>query len=104
VDYNRDIRPILADACFACHGPDEAHRKAKLRLDTRGGLLGALRSGGHAIVPGKPQQSEAWSRITSEDAEAVMPPPKSGKTLNPQQKELLRRWIEQGAAWSTHWA
>ncbi len=104
VDYNRDIRPILADACFSCHGPDENHRKARLRLDTRDGLLGPVRSGGRAVVPGRPDQSEVWARIRSDDPPTIMPPAKSGKTLQPHQKDLLRRWIEQGAAWSSHWA
>ena len=104
IDYNRDIRPILADACFSCHGPDEKHRKAKLRLDSREGLLGEARSGNRIIVPGKPEQSELWARVSSDDASTVMPPGKSGKTLKAEQKELLRRWIEQGAAWSSHWA
>src|SRR6516164_6387813 len=95
VDYNRDVRPILADACFSCHGPDEKQRKAKLRLDTREGLLGALRDGGHAVVPGKLNQSELWARVSSSEPDGLMPPVKSGKSLKPQQKELLKRWIEQ---------
>ncbi len=104
VDYNREVRPILADNCFSCHGPDDKQRKATLRLDTRDGLLGQLRDGGHAVVAGKLDQSELWARISSADASTVMPPAKSGKTLQPRQKELLRRWIEEGAVWSTHWA
>jgi len=97
VDYNRDIRPLLSDNCFSCHGPDEKKRKAKLRLDTREGML-------RTVVPGKPGESELLERIQSEDPETIMPPPASGKTLKPQQKELLKRWIEQGAKWSNHWA
>jgi Protein of unknown function (DUF1553)/Protein of unknown function (DUF1549)/Planctomycete cytochrome C len=97
IDYNRDIRPLLSDTCFNCHGPDEKKRKAKLRLDTREGML-------RAIVPGKPGESELLLRINSDDPMVVMPPPKSGKSLKPQQKELLQRWIEQGANWSSHWA
>ncbi len=104
VDYNREIRPILADACFSCHGPDEKNRKARLRLDTHDGLLGQLRSGGRVVTPGKLPESELWARVNSDDPSTAMPPAKSGKTLTSHQKDLLRRWIEQGAAWSTHWA
>jgi hypothetical protein len=97
VDYKRDIRPLLSDTCFNCHGPDEKQRKARLRLDTREGLL-------RAIVPGKPGESELVLRIHSDDPMVLMLPPTSGKVLKPQQKEILRRWIEQGASWSRHWA
>jgi hypothetical protein len=104
VDFARDIRPILSENCFACHGPDEKTRKAKLRLDTRDGAFGKIRSGGHAVVPGKATESELIARISSADATELMPPPKSGKKLTPRQRALLRQWVEQGAPWSTHWA
>jgi hypothetical protein len=104
IDFNRQIRPILSEHCFACHGPDDKNRKAKLRLDTREGAFAALRSGGFAIVAGKSAQSELFVRVTSNDADAIMPPPKFNKPLKPEQVELIRQWINQGAAWSEHWA
>src|SRR5579883_2507196 len=76
VDFNRDIRPILADKCFQCHGPDEPKRKAKLRLDTAESALGKAASGSVAIVPGKPDESELYLRITSDDSDERMPPAK----------------------------
>ena len=104
VDFNRDIRPLLSDKCYKCHGPDEAERKAKLRLDTQEGALAALESGAHAVVAGKSAESELFLRITSSDANEKMPPPASGKTLSPQQVELLKRWIDEGANWRGHWS
>ena len=102
-DFNRDVLPILAANCFECHGPDAAARKAKLRLDLREVAV-AQREGVTAIVPGKPQQSELISRVSSDDAEQVMPPAKKGPRLTPQQIGLLRDWIEQGAEYAEHWA
>ncbi len=103
IDFNRDIRPILSDACFQCHGPDAAHREADLRLDTREGALADL--GGYApIVPGKPQESELLRRILTGDADERMPPAEAGKRLPDEQIDLLRRWITQGARWESHWA
>src|SRR5438270_460899 len=99
VRYNRDIRPLLADNCFACHGPDKSQRKAKLRLDDRGA---AVAHG--AIVPGKPNESELVTRIFAKDAKELMPPPHSHKTLKKEQKELLRRWIAERAAYEPYWA
>ncbi len=96
LDFNRDIRPILAENCVACHGPDEPKRKAKLRLDTAEGALAEAASGSAAIVPGKPEESELYLRITAEDPEERMPPAKSGKTLTPEQTERVKAWIEQG--------
>ncbi|MCS7166332.1 MAG: DUF1553 domain-containing protein [Gemmatales bacterium] len=104
VDFNRDIRPILADHCFACHGPDEKARKAGLRLDRKEDAFKPLRSGGIAIVPGKPDQSELFLRITADNPQLRMPPKTSKKQLTSQHIELIRRWIEQGAPWSEHWA
>src|SRR5260370_36590563 len=89
IDFARDIRPILSDACFLCHGPDDAQRKADLRLDTRDGALGN-RDGGAPFVAGKPDESEAWVRITATDATMLMPPPKSGKKLSAKQIELIK--------------
>jgi hypothetical protein len=97
--YNRDIRPILAENCFACHGPDSASRKASLRLDRRDDAIKAK-----AIVPGKPEDSELVQRIHGQDGKAIMPPPKSKKTLTAAQKELLKKWIAAGAEYQPHWA
>lgn len=97
--FNRDIRPILSDKCIFCHGPDSAKRKAGLRLDVR---EAALKD--EAIVPGKPEASELWKRITATDVDDVMPPPDTHKSLKPEEKELLRRWIEAGAAYEPHWS
>jgi hypothetical protein len=99
IGYNRFIRPILSDNCFACHGPDSAARKADLRLDRR---EAAVESG--AIVPGDPQASEVVTRIRSDDVEQVMPPPTTHKTLTAQQKVLLERWIAAGAEYEPHWS
>jgi mono/diheme cytochrome c family protein len=104
VDFNRQVLPILADNCFACHGPDEKQRKAKLRLDTKEGAFAKLRSGGFAIVPGKRADSPLVERITADDPNRIMPPVKSRKKLTPEQIALLTQWIDQGAAWSQHWA
>lgn len=103
VRFNRDIRPILSENCFACHGPDANQRKARLRLDTRDGLYAEV-DGDHIVLPGKPPESLLFQRITAEDDDDRMPPPKSGKTLTAGQKELFRRWIGQGAPWEGHWA
>ncbi len=103
VDFAREVRPILAANCFACHGPDAAERKADLRLDTKEGAFADL--GGHlAIAPGKPSDSELLSRVSNSDPEQVMPPPASGKKLTAVQIELLRRWVAEGAKWQEHWA
>ncbi len=97
IDYNRDIRPILADACYACHGPDEKQRKRKLRFDVRDSAVAELSDSLHAVVPGKSADSALIDRITETDPDRRMPPAKTGKTLTPQQIELLRAWIDQGA-------
>jgi len=99
VEFNRDIRPILSENCYACHGPDKNRRKAKLRLDERASAIGTK-----AIVPGKPDDSELVARVFEEDAEQVMPPPATHKMLTPAQKELLKQWIAQGAEYQAHWA
>ena len=99
VDFGRDIRPILADNCFACHGPDAANRKADLRLDVRDEAVAA-----GAIVPGKPEESGVVERIRSSDPDTLMPPPDSHKPLDDRQKDLLGRWIAAGAEYTRHWA
>jgi mono/diheme cytochrome c family protein len=104
IDYTRDIRPILSDACFACHGPDEESRQAKLRLDNRADATSARGSAGPAIVPGDPEASELIFRIESDDETVRMPPPEFGKTLTPKQVALLREWVAQGATYAEHWA
>jgi hypothetical protein len=104
VDFNRDVRPILSENCFRCHGPDEGERKARLRLDTREGALKELRSGGHAVVPGHAAKSALVERVTTADLKERMPPLTSKKHLTAQQIDLLKRWIDQGAKWSEHWA
>ncbi|MEW6155822.1 MAG: DUF1553 domain-containing protein [Verrucomicrobiota bacterium] len=104
IDFNRDIRPILSDNCFRCHGPDENERKAKLRLDVREDAIKPSKSGDRAIFPGAPEKSEFFLRITHQDPDEIMPPPKSGKKLTTLQVDLLRRWIEQGAPYATHWS
>jgi hypothetical protein len=103
-DFNRDIRPILSNNCFKCHGIDENARKAKLRLDVRDGALAPAKSGKVAIVPGKPDESELIKRILTNDEDDVMPPPATKKVLTAQQKDLLKRWIAAGAEYKEHWA
>ena len=97
IDYDRDIRPILSDTCFACHGPDEAERKADLRLDTRDGLLSMV----SAKYPG---ESELFGRISSSDSEEKMPPPDFHRSLSRRQIATIRQWIEEGAKWKGHWS
>ena len=104
VSFNRDVRPILSENCFACHGFDPSKRKAKLRLDTSEGAT-AERDGSRAITPGDLAKSELWRRITSEDGDEMMPPPKSHKPpLKPEQRAVIKQWIEQGAKYEKHWA
>ena len=100
-DFNRDVRPLLSDRCFACHGPDAKHRKAKLRLDEEAAAKDPEKG---VIIPGKPEDSEFVHRITSDDPDDLMPPPDMGKPLTAEQKKLLTQWITEGAEWSPHWA
>src|SRR5256885_193994 len=102
VEFNRDIRPILSNHCFVCHGPDNNLRKAKLRLDDEKDAL-ADRGGYHILVPGKPEQSELYNRITAGNVKERMPPAKH-KPLTKTQVDVLRRWIEQGAHYQKHWS
>ncbi len=103
IDFGRDIRPILSDKCFQCHGADEGTRHADLRLDLREAAT-ANRDGSFAIRPGDPEQSLLIKRILSEDEAEKMPPAESNKHLTPEQIALLRRWIESGAEYSEHWS
>ncbi|MEP7270399.1 MAG: DUF1553 domain-containing protein [Acidobacteriota bacterium] len=100
IDFNRDIRPILSDNCFSCHGPDETKRRARLRFDTRDGV--SAKPG--LIVAKDPAKSILVQRISATDKDRLMPPVDSGYALTPAQVELIRKWIEQGAVWNEHWA
>ncbi|MFN0125718.1 MAG: PSD1 and planctomycete cytochrome C domain-containing protein [Verrucomicrobiales bacterium] len=104
VSFSKDIRPILSDKCFSCHGRDVKQRKAELRLDTPEGAYGKTESGAVAIVPGDLKKSEVWARINSTDKDDMMPPPKSHKVLTTAQRDLLGRWIAEGARYEPHWA
>lgn len=104
LSFNRDIRPILSDNCFACHGPDESKRKAGLRLDIAEGVFGELASGNQAVVPGKPEASSIIHRITTSDVDDRMPPADSNKSLSADQIALLTRWVTDDAPWEEHWA
>ena len=103
VDFNRDVKPILADNCFKCHGPDKNQRKADLRLDLKEGLF-ANGAEDAPVVPGKPDRSELYTRLLEKDPELRMPGAASGKKLTQRQIAILKRWIEQGAEWKGHWA
>ncbi len=104
IDYVRDIRPILSDNCYMCHGPNAEDREGELRLDKQDSAFGESASGAFAVVAGKPEESELLRRLTTDDEDEVMPPADSGKSLTPEQVSLVRRWIEQGAEWQEHWA
>ena len=106
VDYNIHIRPILSDRCYKCHGPEPTQRKANLRLDIADSAYAALKEnpGMFAIVPGKPDQSEVYHRIISEDTAERMPPPSSNLTLSEYEIKLITKWIKQGAEYKPHWA
>ncbi len=104
VDFNSEVRPILAKNCFPCHGQDEAKRAKGLRLDRREAAIKPLKDGLTAIVPGDPESSELIIKITEEDDTLRMPPRKTGNRLTPSEVELLNRWIEQGAEYASHWA
>ena len=104
ISFATQIRPILSDKCFQCHGPDESHRQAGLRFDDEASAKAVLESGGTAIVPGEVKSSAMISRITSSDADLQMPPAETGKSLTPAEIRLLTQWIGQGAKWGQHWA
>ncbi len=97
IDFNRDVRPILSNNCFQCHGPDEKVRKGKLRLDTKQGALEAV------VVPGKPELSSLIERVRAENEEK-MPPVKTGKKLSPRELEILTKWVKEGAKYTVHWS
>jgi hypothetical protein len=103
VDFSRDIKPILSDTCYKCHGPDAAQRKADMRLDLQSVALADERVP-VIIVPGAPGKSELWRRISSDDPDLQMPPPSADRTLSDEQRELIGRWIKQGASWQDHWS
>ena len=99
VDFNREVRPILASTCYACHGPDEKSRKAKLRLDVRDQALKK-----EVFVPGKIKESELHYRIHSDDPDEVMPPPDSHEPMSAEEKAILDQWIQEGAKYDKHWS
>lgn len=106
ISYAYQVRPILSDKCFACHGPDAAKREADVRLDTFSGATATIKdsNGRVSIAPGKLKDSEAWQRIISSDPDEVMPPPRSHLVLSQEEKDILRQWIEEGAKYEPHWA
>ncbi len=106
VNYNSEVRPILSDKCFLCHGPDTKNNQAELRLDTPEGAFAAFKndSSKHAIVPGSLEKSDAWQRIISNDPDEIMPTPKSNLKLTASEKDIIKRWIEQGAEYEPHWS
>jgi len=104
IDFDRDIRPILSDNCYACHGPDEAHREGGFRLDRKDSAFGKADSDETVVVPGKPDMSELIARIVTDDEDLRMPPFDSTKALTAKQIGLLKRWIAQGAEWKEHWS
>ena len=104
VDFNFEVRPILSDKCFKCHGPDPRNRKAGLRLDTKEGAFGTTETGTRAVVPGDLEESELITRITAVDKSERMPPESLGRTLSAAEIELLKRWVKEGASWQAHWS
>ncbi|HTI71344.1 MAG TPA: DUF1553 domain-containing protein [Candidatus Limnocylindria bacterium] len=104
VQFNRDIRPILSENCFHCHGPDPGSRKAGLRLDTQAGINASTKKKGTVVVPGHPEQSELWARIVTHDKDDAMPPEESHKSLKDSEKKLVQDWIAEGAPWQPHWS
>jgi hypothetical protein len=103
VSFNMQVRPVLSDRCWSCHGPDENKRKAKLRLDTKEGALGE-KDGKFIIKPGEPEKSEVYRRLSSSDPDEQMPPPDSHLSVSREEVETIRRWIAEGANWEKHWA
>ncbi|HEY6229587.1 MAG TPA: c-type cytochrome domain-containing protein, partial [Verrucomicrobiae bacterium] len=104
VDFQREVRPILSGICFKCHGPDDATRKGGLRLDIRDEALKPSKSGDVAIVPGDVSKSALVKRIFTTDEDDLMPPPKAKMPLTDAQKDILKRWVAEGAEYRPHWA
>lgn len=104
ISFNRDVRPILADKCFHCHGPDPGTRKEDLRLDTEAGLFGNRKDAPATVIKGKPEESELFKRIIATDEDEVMPPPESHKKMTAKEIEILKAWIAAGAPWQPHWS
>ena len=104
VDFSFQVRPLLSDRCFRCHGPDASKRKAKLRLDTREGVFKDIGDGWAVVKPGDPASSELVRRITTDFEDDVMPPAESHLTLSEAEKGLLRRWVLEGAEYKPHWS
>ena len=103
MDFNADVRPVLSNNCFFCHGPDAHERKADLRLDTSEGATRDL--GGYAaLVPGSLEKSEMWARISSTDRDEIMPPPEAHKVMKPKEREIIKQWILEGAKYEKYWA
>ncbi len=104
VEFDRDVRPILSDRCFVCHGPDAQRREADLRLDVQEGAFAELDGPLHVIRPGNLAQSAVYQRIMAEDEDVRMPPPDSAFSLSDGEREVIQKWIEQGAVWKQHWS
>ena len=106
VDFNFDIKPILSDRCYVCHGPDQSNREADLRLDLKDSAFAESQSGNvdQVLAKGNAQASELFLRISSDDPDLVMPPPDSNLALSPDEVQLIKRWIDQGADWKSHWS
>jgi hypothetical protein len=104
IEFNKDVRPLLADACFHCHGPDPGTRKAGLRLDTEAGFFTSKDGEPPTVIKGQPDKSSLYQRLISIDADEIMPPPESHKTLKPAEIAKVKAWIEQGAPWQPHWS
>ena len=104
IDFNRDIRPILSENCFSCHGPDEGRRKSGLRLDIEAEAFKELKSGHRALIPGDVEHSTLVNRLVTHDEDDLMPPPKSGKKLTEREIKLLTSWVKAGAKWKQHWS
>ena len=106
IDFNSQIKPLLSDRCFVCHGPDTNQREADLRLDTKEGAFGRAESGNapRIVAPGQPKRSELFLRISSTDPDVVMPPPDSNLSLSRDEIRLFQQWIVEGATWQKHWA
>ncbi len=103
-DFNRDVRPVISSNCISCHGPDEAHRKGKLRLDTWEGATAPAKSGEAALVPGDRNRSALWKRVNATGTDDIMPPAETGHTLKPEQIDVLGRWIDAGGKYDKHWS